>query len=434
MVNTDPFDLVAGESVFSFSADKVKVVHNPTGGIFQLTVESPSLTVANVFGSEGWTRTGSNIEIDLNLGADFELALWDGSDDLSFGGFTLTGTDVWLIREDNVMKLSLRQRDGMLAPPPSQLKLPFNLGSFVIDTFEIASDGTFDLEILDPQIGPTVLHVSADKMHFRNTTGGFEGLELFVENPQLHLPLGVDLEGVDLDLSNFSFSFDNQGFASFDVNNLVREVFDFFGDFAPKADQQSMMGFKLATSGSGWEFYLEGDTGPQLKQPYGNGYAELKEFRVDSAGNITGKVRADLTVEAGGQYYTLARGDFQLEYDGSILKMSVPSLSTDLGFVTANMSGWIKSDGSYSLSHSAWIDQEVSVAGYDLVHITGTLYARLSSDEDFYVHVSNARLKVPDLSDGDGWVTLVGPVTTVEINQWGVGVLGGFSFELPSLP
>jgi hypothetical protein len=133
-------------------------------------------------------------------------------------------------------------------------------------------------------------------------------------------------------------------------------------------------------------------------------------------------------MRASGPDYTLARGDFSLERSGGILKMIVPSLSTNLGFVTSNLSGWIKSDGSYWLSHSAWINQEVSVAGYDLVHITGTLYARLSSDDGFYAHVSNARL------DGDGWVTLPGSVETVEIDQLGFGVLGGFSFQLPSLP
>ena len=267
-------------------------------------------------------------------------------------------------------------------------------------------------------------------MHFRNTTGVFDGLELFVENPQLHLPLGVDL-----DLPNFSF--DKQGSAAIDPDDLATGVFDFFfdffGEFAPKDDQQSMMGFKLATSGSGWEFYLEGDTGPQLEQPYGDGFAELKEFRIDSAGKVTGEVEAALTVTAGGRDYTLAEGDFEFEYIGGSLKMSVPSLSTDLGFVTANMSGWIRSDGSYSLSHSSNIEftQTVSLLNsseWEFVRIKGSLEATLSSDpvNGFDVEVKDAML---EYKFNGIWYDLPGLQSDdVEVYQDGSGILGGFGF------
>jgi hypothetical protein len=175
-------------------------------------------------------------------------------------------------------------------------------------------------------------------MHFRNTTGVFEGLELFVDDPKLHLPLGNPFVLPD-------FSFNNQGSVSQNYDNLSTGLLDFFGDFAPTPTSSSQMDFTLETTNGGWRFKLRDGKSVNLLPFNEFSTASLKAFEVSSNGHVSGTVDGSLGVMVGLKHY-VAESSWSLSKDGGDVKLST-SQTVDLGFASMAMNVWMKSNGTF---------------------------------------------------------------------------------------
>ena len=426
------FELDAG--VLEVGAQTVTFLSNPAAGVFQLYLDEPTVRVSGVLSSGTWFRDGSDIadiRIDLNIGADFRARIWNGSGALSFGGFTLRDTDVYIDRTSGV--LSLRFEEINATRSNARITLPGNLGfaSFNND-FTIASNGTFTVDLGNPTLGSTAtdFYITADRLLFRNTSGSFGSLQLYVDEPDIVLPFGGGAH-----LPDFAFS----EFATVDqlMNNLSTSLLDLGPWF--RVNDSGDMDFRLRTTSSGWELSLNrapGDDGPDFDES-GNSrfsFMELREFTVSSDGSFDGELWGDARVRVGGTTYTLARGMWGLSYDpgeGYIEtriggSSGQSALSVDLGFWGLGVTGWMRSNGTFDLRGTSYMNLIANAYdffgnAYELGRITGDVTVDLQTSSPNWDLDGSMQLRVFGVETVSGWV---------EFSQSGTGSLGGYSFFL----
>jgi len=364
-------------------------VTDPNALAARLVVSPSRLAIPGVAtGNDRFVIPGFTIAV-----GDFSITLTDGDFDLGVlkasGRFLFEKTgSVFRVRATNTT---------------AGLPVRLAIGTFAtidLTTFNVATDGTFDVQVVGRQLGPVQLSIRDASVRFTRTA---TATSVTIDGGKLFLPAVGD----PITLPSFTIS----TAASFD------QTFTFGVNLGPLFNISSAQyRFKLSNGVLSLDLVdIPNSTAnqPTVTALAGSANMVVRAFHVDSAGGFEGEIRGRVGV-FGRQ---LATATMKVTRIGTKLRITVdPPATVDLGFAELSVGGFYDTSGAFSLTGSF-----TATAGIcDALCLSGTVSMTVSSGSGISGSFSG-RVCVGLCGTASGSVSSTGRVTG-RVTLAGVGV------------
>ena len=318
-VRTNEFS--ASLAGFAFTLPPLSLLVDPHGLNARLSLGAGSIAVPGF-------PVLSTPAISIGTASSFSMPLVANS--LTLGPVSFSGS-ILFERNDDVFRLVLKAAPGSASP---QVAVS-GLFTVPIPSITIASDGTFSFQAAVPSFGPTGLQITDASFSLAKTGSRLTDLRGSI--------IGGVLRAGGADPINLPvLSFD--GSAPFDATFRVPGW-----DLGP-ALRMSSADLRLRQTSTGpMELSL---VAPASVTVIGEGGLTINSLRIDSGGSFTGSVTGKLRM-LGAQ---LAQATLDLSRSGGVVTLSLPAsrpATLDLGFLQAQVSGFVRSDGVFDFDGSA---------------------------------------------------------------------------------
>jgi hypothetical protein len=323
---------------FSFTVPSLSFLLDPSGLNARLSLGTGSVTFPGI-------GTFSTPSFAIGTVSTFSVVLVDS--ELDLGLLDISGR-LTFQREGGVFRLRLddvRNSVGVIVRSP-ELDLA-GLATIPLPTFFIASDGTFALDVGVPTIGPSGFQIVGASMSLSKSgtslttlAGELVGGRLLIGNAE------------PIVLPALEFDFNSRFDESFTIPALE------LGPFL-RSDEVDLR-VRNVSDGT-IRLTLQDDT--TISVLAGTTKLTLNELDARSDGTMTGSVSG--RVELFGT--KLASATLDLSRDGTRFRLTLPSsraAELDLGFLEASLSGFLRSDGSFSFTGSTSV--YAGITGFNL--------------------------------------------------------------------
>lgn len=332
---------------FAFTVPSLEMLIDPSGLNARLalgvgTVVVPGIAVIETPG------------FSIGTSSTFSIVLVD--DELDLGLWTLTGR-VTFQRQDGVFRLRLDDKRNAANLPVEAPRFDLDgLVSVPLPTFFVASNGTFAVDADVPTFGPSGFQVVGASLSLSKTgasittlAGELTGGQLLIGNAD------------PLPLPGLSFDFNSRFDETFEVPGWGLGPFLRTDDIELRVRHASDGTIRLTVLNS-----------PEITALAGSTTLALDQLDARSDGTFEGTVTGRLTLFG----TRLVSATFDLSRDGSRFRLSLPSsrrTEIDLGFLEADVSGFARSDGSFSFTGNASV--YLGVTGFSISGTTGVTLA-----------------------------------------------------------
>jgi hypothetical protein len=315
----------------------------------RLEVGAGSMTIPGLADGTAGHPTLQTPAFTLDPTLDMERTLVAAS--LSLGVAELRGTLV-LALTDGVFSVRV---DPLSATQPAIVRLGNN--DLQIESFVIAADGTFDVEVLVRQWGPDALSIRDLTLSMQKTGASMTTFAASITGGKLFLPMGDPIT-----LPTLSFDADSTIDRTFTVPSVV-------------------LGPVFSATSASFRLYvlngvlrLESTNTPSVTLLGDAVGLRLDQLVVESDGTFTGSVTGTLALFG----RNMGSASFQLANVGGIVRLRIAAnnpVSYNLLFATADLSGDVFSDGRFSFTGTLSVDIDLifaSVSGSVSVTVANT--------------------------------------------------------------
>jgi hypothetical protein len=295
----------------------------------------------------GYSLNSSGLPQGLFVGTsgDFQVELASGV--LKFGIFQISGI-VWFQRLSGVFQLSnLAPGSPFSQVAPISLVIPTFPFDLALSILTLKSDGTFDVSATIRSLGNTRLSLSGTSLSVRKTGAGLDTFSVQINGGSIRLPSGATIPVGTL-------SFNSNGVLPANLNPASFNVGIF--SIAPS-------GVRLRLgNGAAVRFEL---VNPATITVLGSGL-RLDRMTIDSSGTFDSEINV---ISTSGNLilrsqHTLPATKFNVTHPGDKMVLTLPSSRTlalrvnpgSMSFFTANVTGWVQSDGKFSFTGSGQLE------------------------------------------------------------------------------
>jgi hypothetical protein len=329
---------------FAFSVPSLDLLIDPQGLNARLSLGAGSIAVPGL-------PVLSTPAFTIGTAPSFSVPLVANS--LTLGPVSFSGR-ILFERNDDVFRLVLQAAPGSASP---QVAVS-GLFTVPIPSITIASDGTFSFQVAVPSFGPTGLQITDASFSLAKTGSRLTDLRGSIAGGVLRAG-GAD----PINLPVLSFV----GSDPFDTTFRVPGW-----DLGP-ALRVSNVDLRLRQTSTGpMELSL---VAPASVTVIGESGLTINSLRIDSGGSFTGSVTGKLRM-LGAQ---LAQATLDLSRSGGVVTLSLPAsrpATLNLGFLQAQVSGFVRSDGTFDFDGSASAGMSFTVFSF-----SGSLAVSVSSSD-----------------------------------------------------
>lgn len=257
--------------------------------------------------------------------ADFSRVLLDGTYRLG-SRITVSG-QLTFAKTGNVFTVGITDTSASV---PASVTLQ-GLFTAELDAFSLRSDGSMEIDVAAPRLGPQFMHVRNARLRIDKDAGVLGALTVTLGGGQLVPPVGAP---VPLGTVTFTadLTFSKQITVALDLGPALRIS---SATYAVALDANGVL-----TVG------LVGSARPTVTTLAAS--ATLQSLTFSSAGTLDLDIRAVLELFG----HRLEEATLDVDLDGGLLKIKVNDLGLDLGFAEFDVDGFVRSNGEFSLTGS----------------------------------------------------------------------------------
>ena len=392
-VRLNPINLnLGGTGGLSFNMGVVIFQADALGLNLKLHFGSATLSIPNV-------ATGASAlsipAFDVNTTGDFSVALVSANA-MNFGVIQITG-QLLFQRQNGVFSLAIQDIPNGLSSISPRLTIP-GLGTIILNTFTISADATFSVSATSTQIGPSALSIHNAAFTIAKTGAALSTFSITITGGKLFLPVGGPIALPTLSI---------QSDGTFNPNNVALTVPSL--SFGAAFNVNSTSTFNLSLAGGVLALIQSGSVTVNVL----GASLTLKNLDIESNGTFTGSVTGRLQVLG----FTLGSATLNISQSGGVVTMTLPSSSParlDLGFAKVNLSGFVNSNGHFSLTGST----SVAASVFGLATASGTATFTLSDTGGFVGTYSGSFSALgQNLANASGTITSSGLLTVIVLGQ-----------------
>jgi hypothetical protein len=394
-LDVDAIDFRIGTSNFTnqdymkLFVDDLHLLINPTEGVYELAFDA-ELEAPGVF-------TGSNRlnlpTFKVSTSSEFSYDL--GNFDVHLGAFRVYNAKLLFQRQDGAFRLSVERRTPS---SPVRFEIPGPNNDVDMNSFYVDTQGEFEVDLVMNQLGNSNLNVSGSRFYVRKTGRNLTTFNFRVDAGVLNLPIGQSIA-----LPQISIDSD----AIWNMPSFAPPLEELTWGPAFRGRTDSTRNFRFGFD-EGLMFFEQVSSGVNLFSLPGSASIQMQNFYADSGGAFNGTVTGQLGIDD----YRLASATFNVSRQNGKLRLTLPANSAaavNLGFVTANVSGFLEMDGNFSFVGTADATITAKVGSLNLARFVGDATVTIA-DEGFSASGSG-NFQVPN--GFGGWTTLLSGTGTI---------------------